>query len=182
MAKQVSDLIVERLIEWGVDTIFGFPGDGVDGFFESLRTHQENSASSRCVMKRPRLLLPAAMRSTPAALAFAAQPRGPAAFIFSTGFTTPSAICSRCSPSPGIPFTTSSEWTTSRMSISTSSTWTSLSSTSASWGRPTRSTSSTWRSAPLMAAAASLTSAFPKDIQEWPVSDKMRSNANIAGP
>jgi pyruvate dehydrogenase (quinone) len=41
MAKQVSDLIVERLIEWRVDTIFGFPGDGVDGFFESLRTHQD---------------------------------------------------------------------------------------------------------------------------------------------
>ncbi|MFZ0296483.1 MAG: thiamine pyrophosphate-binding protein, partial [Candidatus Sulfotelmatobacter sp.] len=41
MAKQVSDLIVERLIEWGVDTIFGFPGDGVDGFFEALRTHKE---------------------------------------------------------------------------------------------------------------------------------------------
>ncbi len=41
MAKQVADLIVERLIEWGVDTIFGFPGDGVDGFFESLRTHQK---------------------------------------------------------------------------------------------------------------------------------------------
>ncbi len=41
MAKQVSDLIVERLIEWGVDTIFGFPGDGVDGFFEALRTHQD---------------------------------------------------------------------------------------------------------------------------------------------
>jgi Thiamine pyrophosphate-requiring enzymes [acetolactate synthase, pyruvate dehydrogenase (cytochrome), glyoxylate carboligase, phosphonopyruvate decarboxylase] len=41
MSKQVSDLIVERLIEWGVDTIFGFPGDGVDGFFESLRTHQD---------------------------------------------------------------------------------------------------------------------------------------------
>ena len=41
MAKQISDLIVERLIEWGVDTIFGFPGDGVDGFFESLRTHQK---------------------------------------------------------------------------------------------------------------------------------------------
>ncbi|MGA7156462.1 MAG: thiamine pyrophosphate-dependent enzyme [Acidobacteriaceae bacterium] len=41
MAKQVSDLIVERLLEWGVDTIFGFPGDGVDGFFEALRTHQD---------------------------------------------------------------------------------------------------------------------------------------------
>lgn len=41
MAQQVADLIVERLLAWGVDTIFGFPGDGVDGFFESLRTHQE---------------------------------------------------------------------------------------------------------------------------------------------
>lgn len=41
MAKKVSDLIVERLIEWGVDTIFGLPGDGVDGFFEALRTHKD---------------------------------------------------------------------------------------------------------------------------------------------
>ncbi|MGC1372333.1 MAG: thiamine pyrophosphate-dependent enzyme [Candidatus Sulfotelmatobacter sp.] len=41
MAKLVSDLIVERMVEWGIDTIFGFPGDGVDGFFEALRTHQK---------------------------------------------------------------------------------------------------------------------------------------------
>ena len=41
MAKTTSDLIVERLIAWGVDTIFGLPGDGVDGFFEALRTHQD---------------------------------------------------------------------------------------------------------------------------------------------
>jgi pyruvate dehydrogenase (quinone) len=41
MAKQVSDLLVERMVEWGIDTIFGFPGDGVDGFFEALRTHQD---------------------------------------------------------------------------------------------------------------------------------------------
>ncbi|MEO8735958.1 MAG: thiamine pyrophosphate-dependent enzyme, partial [Edaphobacter sp.] len=41
MAKQVADLLFERLISWGVDTIFGFPGDGIDGMFESLRTHQK---------------------------------------------------------------------------------------------------------------------------------------------
>jgi pyruvate dehydrogenase (quinone) len=41
MAKLISDLLVERLLEWGVDTIFGLPGDGVDGFFEALRTHQD---------------------------------------------------------------------------------------------------------------------------------------------
>src|SRR5579884_2109378 len=42
MAKKTSaDLLVERLIAWGVDTIFGYPGDGVNGIFEALRTHQE---------------------------------------------------------------------------------------------------------------------------------------------
>ena len=32
---------MERLISWDVDTIFGFPGDGVNGIFEALRTHQD---------------------------------------------------------------------------------------------------------------------------------------------
>ena len=41
MAKTTSDLIVERLLEWGIDTYFGLPGDGINGFFESLRTHQD---------------------------------------------------------------------------------------------------------------------------------------------
>jgi pyruvate dehydrogenase (quinone) len=39
--KTVADLLAERLIAWGVDTIFGFPGDGVDGIFEGLRTRQD---------------------------------------------------------------------------------------------------------------------------------------------
>ena len=34
-------MLVERLSEWGIDTIFGFPGDGVNGIFEGLRTHQD---------------------------------------------------------------------------------------------------------------------------------------------
>src|SRR5689334_3246066 len=41
MAKTVADLIVERLINWGVNTVFGLPGDGINGLFEALRTHAE---------------------------------------------------------------------------------------------------------------------------------------------
>jgi pyruvate dehydrogenase (quinone) len=41
MAKTAADLLVERLITWEVDTIFGLPGDGINGIFESLRTHQD---------------------------------------------------------------------------------------------------------------------------------------------
>src|SRR5689334_22646963 len=41
MPQTASDVLLERLVEWGVDTIFGLPGDGINGFMEALRTHQE---------------------------------------------------------------------------------------------------------------------------------------------
>src|ERR1041385_8462474 len=37
-----ADVMVEALIDWGVEVIFGLPGDGINGIMESLRTHQEN--------------------------------------------------------------------------------------------------------------------------------------------
>ena len=41
MAKTAGDVIVDTLINWGVNTIFGIPGDGVNGVIESLRKAQE---------------------------------------------------------------------------------------------------------------------------------------------
>jgi hypothetical protein len=31
MAKIASEVLFERLADWGVDTIFGLPGDGING-------------------------------------------------------------------------------------------------------------------------------------------------------
>ncbi|HEU0114087.1 MAG TPA: thiamine pyrophosphate-dependent enzyme [Thermomicrobiales bacterium] len=42
MAKTTADLLIERLHDWGVDVIFGLPGDGVDDLLEALRTHQDD--------------------------------------------------------------------------------------------------------------------------------------------
>jgi pyruvate dehydrogenase (quinone)/pyruvate oxidase len=36
-----SDVLVERLLAWGVDTVFGLPGDGINGVFEALRKNQD---------------------------------------------------------------------------------------------------------------------------------------------
>jgi pyruvate dehydrogenase (quinone)/pyruvate oxidase len=33
--------LVERLVELGVDTVFGLPGDGINGVMEGLRTHRD---------------------------------------------------------------------------------------------------------------------------------------------
>jgi len=36
-----SDILVQRLLAWGVDTIFGLPGDGINGVMEALRKAQD---------------------------------------------------------------------------------------------------------------------------------------------
>lgn len=41
MAKNTSDIIVDTLEGWGVDTVFGLPGDGVNGIIEAFRERQD---------------------------------------------------------------------------------------------------------------------------------------------
>src|SRR6478672_7259765 len=41
MAKTTGDVLFERLADWGVEVIFGLPGDGINGFMESLSTQKE---------------------------------------------------------------------------------------------------------------------------------------------
>src|ERR1700691_1495383 len=36
-----SDVLVGRLLAWGVDTIFGLPGDGINGVFDALRKQKD---------------------------------------------------------------------------------------------------------------------------------------------
>src|SRR2546430_744198 len=37
MAKTAADVLVESLEAWGVEVIFGLPGDGINGIIEALR-------------------------------------------------------------------------------------------------------------------------------------------------
>src|SRR5215217_6466186 len=59
MAKTTSDILIERLMDWGVSVIFGLPGDGINGIMEALRTragkirfvqvrHEEAAAFMAC--------------------------------------------------------------------------------------------------------------------------------------
>ncbi len=41
MARTAADILIETLQAWGVDTIFGLPGDGINGIMEALRTRQD---------------------------------------------------------------------------------------------------------------------------------------------
>src|ERR687892_1698846 len=41
MATTAADVLIDTLHEWGVEVIFGLPGDGINGIMEALRTRQD---------------------------------------------------------------------------------------------------------------------------------------------
>ena len=59
MARTGSDILIDGLIGWGVDTVFGMPGDGINGIMEAIRQrdgrirfiqvrHEESAALMAC--------------------------------------------------------------------------------------------------------------------------------------
>lgn len=59
MSKTVADFLIERLSDWGITRIFGFPGDGINGIMGALNRddhdidfvqvrHEENAAFMAC--------------------------------------------------------------------------------------------------------------------------------------
>ena len=42
MARTAADVLVDRLLDWGVRVVFGLPGDGINGIMEALRTRQDH--------------------------------------------------------------------------------------------------------------------------------------------
>lgn len=41
MAETAADILIDTIHNWGVDTIFGLPGDGINGIIEALRKRQD---------------------------------------------------------------------------------------------------------------------------------------------
>src|ERR1051325_471327 len=41
MARITSEVLIARLADWGVDTVFGLPGDGINGIMEGLRRNAD---------------------------------------------------------------------------------------------------------------------------------------------
>ncbi|MGH7278784.1 MAG: thiamine pyrophosphate-dependent enzyme [Candidatus Rokuibacteriota bacterium] len=41
MAQTAADILIETIQDWGVDVIFGMPGDGINGIMEALRKRQD---------------------------------------------------------------------------------------------------------------------------------------------
>ncbi|HEX9270981.1 MAG TPA: thiamine pyrophosphate-binding protein, partial [Candidatus Binatia bacterium] len=42
MSSTAADILIDSLQDWGVEVIFGLPGDGINGIMEALRRRQES--------------------------------------------------------------------------------------------------------------------------------------------
>ena len=81
MAATAADRMVECLLEWGVDTVFGLPGDGINGIMESLRQCQERIRFVQVRHEETAALMACGYASSQGDWAFALPPRVLAAFI-----------------------------------------------------------------------------------------------------
>jgi len=45
VSTTASDVLVGRLHEWGVEVVFGLPGDGINGVMEALRKRRDGAAT-----------------------------------------------------------------------------------------------------------------------------------------
>jgi pyruvate dehydrogenase (quinone)/pyruvate oxidase len=52
MSETAADVLIDTIHDWGVDVIFGLPGDGIDGIMEALRKRQDKVRFSTYVMKK----------------------------------------------------------------------------------------------------------------------------------
>jgi pyruvate dehydrogenase (quinone) len=41
MSETAADVLIDTIADWGVDVVFGLPGDGINGIMEALRTRCE---------------------------------------------------------------------------------------------------------------------------------------------
>ena len=183
MPETASDLFVERLMDWGVDTIFGLPGDGINGLMEALRKRQdriryvhirhEEVAAMAAVRLREvhrqarRLLRHRGPRRDP--------PRQRPARRASLERRAAAGDHRHDLPRPdrhALPAGLRHRLPVLEPGAST---------TSGSWARRTSTTSWTWPAAPRCRTAAPTHIAFPIDYQTADADDLMRFKRNVPG-
>ena len=65
MKTTASDMLIDTIHDWGVDVVFGMPGDGINGIMEALRKradkirfiqvrHEEAAAFMACAYAKYR--------------------------------------------------------------------------------------------------------------------------------
>ena len=128
-----ADVLVEGLIDWGVEVIFGLPGDGINGIMESLRTHQDKIRFIQVRHEESAALMACGYAKFTGKLGVCLATSGPGGIHLLNGLYDASSTANQCWPSPAYNSTTSLGPIPSKMSHSTNFSSTSPFSMNGSW-------------------------------------------------
>jgi thiamine pyrophosphate-dependent acetolactate synthase large subunit-like protein len=141
MAATAADRLVECLLEWGVDTVFGLPGDGINGIMESLRQCQDRICFVQVRHEETAALMACGYAKLTGRLGVCVATSGPGGIHLLNGLYDAKMDGAAVLAITGRNIMTSFTLTPSRTSNSTSCSWMSVSTTPASWGRRMSKTS-----------------------------------------
>jgi glyoxylate carboligase len=98
MATTAADVLIDTIHKWGVNVVFGLPGDGINGIMEALRKRKDDVRFVQVRHEEAAAFMACGHASTLASSAFAWRPLDRAVSICSTASTTRSSTASPCSP------------------------------------------------------------------------------------
>src|SRR4030088_3378387 len=133
MPKNAAEVLIDTIYDWGVEVIFGIPGDGINGIMEALRQRQNDIRFIQVRHEESAASWPADTPNSRAAWVSASQRRVQVEFTSSTGFMTRSLMEPRCWRSPDCNFMTWFTPSPSKTWNSISCSWTFVATTLASW-------------------------------------------------
>ena len=87
----VADYLLRRLREWGVDKVFGFPGDGINGILAAWGRAENNPKFIQARHEEMSAFEAVGYASSPAGSASASPPLAQAPCTCSMACTTPSS-------------------------------------------------------------------------------------------
>ena len=166
-----GDVIVNTLHEWGVDTVFGIPGDGINGVIKSLRRRKDEIRFIQVRHEEAAAFTACAYAKWTGRLGVCVATSGPGGIHLLNGLYDAKLDQAPVLAITGLQFHDLARTPIrSRTSSSTSSSWMSRSTTLASWAPLMPRTSSRSPAAPRSPIAASRMSPMPVDVQDEVVS------------
>ena len=140
MAATAADELIEILQEWGVDVVFGLPGDGINGVMEALRTRRDRIRFVQVRHEESAAFMACAYAKVTGRLGVCLATSGPGGVHLLIGLYDAALDGQPVLAITGMTYH-DLIGTRTQQDVALGSSWTWPSSTSASWGRRTSRTS-----------------------------------------
>src|SRR6185437_8852177 len=118
MSNNVSDFLLHRLTEWGIERLYGFPGDGINGLMGALDRTGDKFKLVRARHEEMCAFMACAHAKFTGEVGVCMATSGPGAIHFLTGFTK-----AKLAPHPVVPSSASRRARRSAASTSRRSIW-----------------------------------------------------------